>query len=234
MTLSWSDEVSDSTRSHTHAVRYVPPPFRTAYEAPVTHGLYTKPGSTPARISGRSEFPIRGRGRGGQRQRGGRSGAGDLSRRFGALEVSPAAEIGNGGGGGINFEAYEDIPVEVSGADVPAPASSFAQMEAALGERLSENVRRCGYVRPTPVQRHAIPIAAAGRDLMACAQTGSGKTAAFCFPIISGITKSITARSQTRSPSDCCYPSALVLSPTRELASQVCHRVTLSVLCLMC
>ncbi|KAL0772477.1 hypothetical protein Bca101_037628 [Brassica carinata] len=56
-----------------------------------------------------------------------------------------------------------------------------------LGEALNLNIRRCKYVTPTPIQRHAIPILLAGRDLMACAQTGSGKTAAFCFPIISGI-----------------------------------------------
>ncbi|CAA6659058.1 unnamed protein product [Spirodela intermedia] len=88
---------------------------------------------------------------------------------------------------GINFDAYEDIPVETSGTDVPPPVNTFAEID--LGDALNENIRRCKYVRPTPVQRHAIPISLGGRDLMACAQTGSGKTAAFCFPIISGIMK---------------------------------------------
>ncbi|KAF2289547.1 hypothetical protein GH714_037087 [Hevea brasiliensis] len=86
---------------------------------------------------------------------------------------------------GINFDAYEDIPVETSGDNVPPPVNTFAEID--LGEALNQNIRRCKYVKPTPVQRNAIPIILAGRDLMACAQTGSGKTAAFCFPIISGI-----------------------------------------------
>ncbi len=56
--------------------------------------------------------------------------------------------------------------------------SVFSQTfdEASLCESLKKNVSKSGYVKPTPVQKHGIPIIAAGRDLMACAQTGSGKT----------------------------------------------------------
>ncbi|CAL4944965.1 unnamed protein product [Urochloa decumbens] len=118
---------------------------------------------------------------------------------------------------GINFDAYEDIPVETSGHDVPPPVNTFAEID--LGDALNENIRRCKYVKPTPVQRHAIPIAIAGRDLMACAQTGSGKTAAFCFPIISGILKSRPPQRQRGSRTAC--PLALILSPTRELSMQI-------------
>ncbi|XP_047092830.1 DEAD-box ATP-dependent RNA helicase 37-like [Lolium rigidum] len=118
---------------------------------------------------------------------------------------------------GINFDAYEDIPVETSGHDVPTPVNTFAEID--LGDALNENIRRCKYVKPTPVQRHAIPIVIGGRDLMACAQTGSGKTAAFCFPIISGIMKSRPP--QRPRGSRTAYPLALILSPTRELSVQI-------------
>ncbi|KAL3623804.1 DEAD-box ATP-dependent RNA helicase 37 [Castilleja foliolosa] len=118
---------------------------------------------------------------------------------------------------GINFDAYEDIPVETSGDNVPPPVNTFAEID--LGEAVNKNIRRCKYVKPTPVQRHAIPISLAGRDLMACAQTGSGKTAAFCFPIISGIMKN---RSVQRPPgSRTVFPLALIISPTRELSMQI-------------
>lgn len=118
---------------------------------------------------------------------------------------------------GINFDAYEDIPVETSGDNVPPPVNTFADID--LGDALNLNIRRCKYVKPTPVQRHTIPISLAGRDLMACAQTGSGKTAAFCFPIISGIMKGGFAHRPrgTRTV----FPLALILSPTRELSMQV-------------
>jgi ATP-dependent RNA helicase DDX3X len=117
---------------------------------------------------------------------------------------------------GINFDAYEDIPVETSGRDPPAPVQLFADLD--LGPALEANVRRCRFVKPTPVQRHSIPIGLAGRDLMVCAQTGSGKTAAFMFPIIAGILRSnppppVRGRKA--------FPLALVMSPTRELASQI-------------
>ncbi|XP_010549900.1 PREDICTED: DEAD-box ATP-dependent RNA helicase 37 [Tarenaya hassleriana] len=118
---------------------------------------------------------------------------------------------------GINFDAYEDIPVETSGDNVPPPVNTFAEID--LGEALNLNIRRCKYVKPTPVQRHAIPILLTGRDLMACAQTGSGKTAAFCFPTISGIMKEPYV--QRPRGSRTVYPLAVILSPTRELACQI-------------
>ncbi|KAI4368587.1 hypothetical protein MLD38_017131 [Melastoma candidum] len=61
----------------------------------------------------------------------------------------------------------------------------------------------------------------AGRDLMACAQTGSGKTAAFCFPVISGIMKSGQHIQRPPRGARTVYPLALILSPTRELSMQI-------------
>lgn len=119
---------------------------------------------------------------------------------------------------GINFEAYDDIPVETSGENVPPPVNTFAEID--LGEALNQNIQRCKYVKPTPVQRYAIPISLSGRDLMACAQTGSGKTAAFCFPIISGIMRG-QQHSQRPRVARTAFPLALILSPTRELSCQI-------------
>lgn len=131
----------------------------------------------------------------------------------------PAEEQENGDA--INFDAYDSVPVEASGKDVPPPVNVFDDTD--LDEGLKRNIKRCKYVKPTPVQRHAIPIATAGRDLMACAQTGSGKTAAFCFPIISGILKgrSSPGFSPVSRGVAVAYPTALILSPTRELSCQV-------------
>ncbi|KZV21313.1 DEAD-box ATP-dependent RNA helicase 37-like [Dorcoceras hygrometricum] len=120
---------------------------------------------------------------------------------------------------GINFDAYEDIPVETSGRNVPPPVNTFVEID--LGEALNRNIRRCKYVKPTPVQRYAIPISIAGRDLMACAQTGSGKTAAFCFPIISGVMKSSQSTRRPPHVPRMSFPLALILAPTRELSIQI-------------
>lgn len=141
---------------------------------------------------------------------------------FGNDEPVPAAEpegFDEHQNTGINFDAYEDIPVETSGREVPPAVSTFAEID--LGAALNDNIRRCKYVRPTPVQRHAIPISLAGRDLMACAQTGSGKTAAFCFPIISGIMRGPPVQRPQRGGSRTACPLALILSPTRELSMQI-------------
>ncbi len=75
---------------------------------------------------------------------------------------------------------------------------------------LLKGIRELGFARPTPIQADAIPPALAGRDLLACAQTGSGKTAAFLLPILHRLIAK--PRRTTR---------ALVLTPTRELAAQI-------------
>ena len=73
------------------------------------------------------------------------------------------------------------LQVEATGENVPAAITSFD--DANLPPALAANTKRCNYSKPTPVQKYSIPIGLAHRDLMACAQTGSGKTAAFCFPV---------------------------------------------------
>ena len=79
-----------------------------------------------------------------------------------------------------------------------------------LHPSLLRAIKELGYVRPTPIQTESIPPALAGKDVLACAMTGSGKTAAFLLPILHKLID--TPRGRTR---------ALVLTPTRELAAQI-------------
>jgi ATP-dependent RNA helicase RhlE len=93
--------------------------------------------------------------------------------------------------------------------------TSFDQL--GLLAPLLQAVRDQGYEQPTPVQEQAIPLVLAGRDLMAGAQTGTGKTAAFALPILQRLAPLASA-----SASPARHPvRALVLTPTRELAIQV-------------
>ena len=79
-------------------------------------------------------------------------------------------------------------------------------------------IREQSYDTPTPVQREAIPAILAGEDLLAAAQTGTGKTAGFALPIL----QRLTATASPRSPrSGFCPVRGLILVPTRELALQV-------------
>ncbi len=93
--------------------------------------------------------------------------------------------------------------------DVTAAGSPFAEL--GLGPRLVEAVLRVGYLEPTEIQRQAIPAALKGRDLLATANTGTGKTAAFTLPMIQRLGEdAVHGR-----------PRGLVITPTRELAQQV-------------
>lgn len=89
-------------------------------------------------------------------------------------------------------------------------AGPFAELS--LRAELLRAVAGQGYTQPTPIQARAIPAVLAGRDLLAGAQTGTGKTAAFTLPLLQRL-----AAGKAQSPA----PRALVLTPTRELAAQV-------------
>src|SRR5678810_941565 len=85
--------------------------------------------------------------------------------------------------------------------------------ELPLCTQLQRNLTKYGYVQPTPVQSEAIPPALAGRDVVATAQTGTGKTLAFLLPLVHSLAK----------PKGKPAPGiqALILTPTRELALQI-------------
>lgn len=119
---------------------------------------------------------------------------------------------------GINFDKYDDIPVEVS-ENCPPPMEEFTV--EAIGEQLMKNLILTRYLKPTPVQKHSIPIGLAGGDMMACAQTGSGKTAGFLFPVIAMMVKIGGSPPPEGHSRKAVYPTALILAPTRELASQI-------------
>lgn len=77
---------------------------------------------------------------------------------------------------GINFEKYDDIPVErIGGQGTETPLECFqdAVQQFSLPPELAANFERCGYSSPTPVQKHSIPAALSGTDVMVSAQTGA-------------------------------------------------------------
>ncbi|XP_068558343.1 DEAD-box helicase 3 X-linked a isoform X6 [Cebidichthys violaceus] len=183
-------------------------------------------------------FNERGSGGRGRYERGGFSGGG--SSRWGdesnddwskptAPNERQEAELFAASNTGINFEKYDDIPVEATGSNCPPHIDSFHDVD--MGEIIMGNINLTRYTCPTPVQKHAIPIIKSKRDLMACAQTGSGKTAAFLLPVLSqiysdGPGEALQAAKNNGQDSGRYgrrkqYPLSLVLAPTRELALQI-------------
>ncbi|KAI2660740.1 ATP-dependent RNA helicase DDX3Y [Labeo rohita] len=154
----------------------------------------------------------------------------EIKSLFSPLSPPPNnSELFSGSNTGINFEKYDDIPVEATGTNSPGHIESFHDVD--MGEIIMGNITLSRYTRPTPVQKYAIPIIKAKRDLMACAQTGSGKTAAFLLPVLSQIytdgpgealqaTKA-SAQENGKYVRRKQYPISLVLAPTRELALQI-------------
>ena len=129
---------------------------------------------------------------------------------------------------GIKFDDYDKIPVEMSGRLAESIVAVERFKDASLDSLLMDNIDKCGYVKPTPVQKHAMPTILSGRDLMACAQTGSGKTAAFLVPTLQQMLKdgppTLNAGEVSNSVGSFgrkAFPVALILAPTRELAIQI-------------
>lgn len=198
--------------------KYVPPHLRNGTSSATDDGYA---GAAAAAPGGRSE-------------RGGKGGTvfqmqgagGDWSLRFGTKRKETLSEEEVFGPAktrstsGIDFDKYDAIPVQVTGENCEDLKPIVRFSEAKLVDSLFDNLRRCGYDRPTPVQKYAIPIVLSGRDLMACAQTGSGKTCAFMVPCLESLLRSGPPPApRERRPKP--MPCGLCLAPTRELAVQI-------------
>lgn len=125
--------------------------------------------------------------------------------------------------GPANEEGIETPPISSEGPvpaemtpSAPATASGFAEL--GLSDPVLRAVAEMGYTQPTPIQRLAIPTVLMGRDVLGCAQTGTGKTAGFTLPMLD-----ILAGSRARAR----MPRSLILEPTRELALQVAENFVL-------
>ncbi|VDN56687.1 unnamed protein product [Dracunculus medinensis] len=106
--------------------------------------------------------------------------------------------------------AFFDESVSAKSMSASSCCLNFAQMN--LSRPLLKAINNCGFIEPTPIQAACIPLALAGRDLCACAATGTGKTAAFMLPILERLLYKPQRKSVTR---------VIILVPTRELAIQV-------------
>ena len=98
------------------------------------------------------------------------------------------------------------------GEDVPRPVKSFAHF--GFDDRLMNAIKKENFAEPTPIQKQAVPVALSGRGVIGIAKTGSGKTAAFAWPLLVHL---MAQRELERGEG----PIAVILAPTRELAHQI-------------
>ncbi|KAJ4931682.1 hypothetical protein JOQ06_010123 [Pogonophryne albipinna] len=110
------------------------------------------------------------------------------------------------------FDLRHKLNLRVSGAVPPKPCTSFAHFS--FDEQLMHQIRKSEYTQPTPIQCQGLPIALSGRDMIGIAKTGSGKTAAFIWPMLVHIMdqKELEAGEG---------PIAIIVCPTRELCQQI-------------
>jgi len=117
---------------------------------------------------------------------------------------------------GSNFTNFERTPLMVTGKNAPNTIKTFE--DANLRALVMENIKKSGYHFPTPVQKGAIPVVLARRDLIASAITGSGKTAAFLVPVVNIL---LEKGCPGGSMNPVQQPEVVIIAPTRELAIQI-------------
>ncbi|XP_054462774.1 ATP-dependent RNA helicase DDX42 [Anoplopoma fimbria] len=110
------------------------------------------------------------------------------------------------------LELRHKLNLRVSGAAPPKPSTSFAHFN--FDEQLMHQIRKSEYTQPTPIQCQGVPIALSGRDMIGIAKTGSGKTAAFIWPMLVHIMDQ-----KELEPGE--GPIAIIVCPTRELCQQI-------------
>jgi ATP-dependent RNA helicase RhlE len=111
-------------------------------------------------------------------------------------------------------QAHTTPPVVRTQAEYDPKPVSFDSLD--LEHTLIDSIRQRGFATTTPIQSAVIPIIMSGDDLIGCADTGTGKTAAFLLPILNRLLKTRAAAPEERG-----YTRVLILSPTRELAVQI-------------
>ncbi|XP_077415390.1 ATP-dependent RNA helicase DDX42 isoform X2 [Vanacampus margaritifer] len=109
-------------------------------------------------------------------------------------------------------ELRQKLNLRISGAAPPKPCTSFAHFS--FDEQLMHQIRKSEYTQPTPIQCQGVPIALSGRDMIGIAKTGSGKTAAFIWPMLVHIMDQ-----KELEPGD--GPIGIIVCPTRELCQQI-------------
>ncbi|KAL2867035.1 DEAD/DEAH box helicase [Aspergillus lucknowensis] len=130
---------------------------------------------------------------------------------------------------GLKIGNLQNIEVIAESHERPSPIKSFD--DAGLHPIMRQNIRLCGYEFPTPIQAYSIPAVLTGHDLIAIAQTGSGKTAAFLIPVLSQLMgkakklaaprPNLAAGYNPATDSVRAEPLVLIVAPTRELATQI-------------
>ncbi|RZF40698.1 hypothetical protein LSTR_LSTR007989 [Laodelphax striatellus] len=109
-------------------------------------------------------------------------------------------------------ELRETLGIKVTGPSPPRPVASFAHF--GFDDALMKAIRKSEYTQPTPIQAQAVPAALGGRDIIGIAKTGSGKTAAFIWPMLVHIM-------DQKQLAEGDGPIGLILAPTRELSLQI-------------